>query len=160
MHRGNCLLWRAFWTQDNGQRVLLQHCPQMNLQVAQIRVNRWWLFSYLFVMCVRVRSYSLFMVMVWMLGQGRFLHCNAAGRVTLHMCYNCLDHWGTQQSEITLFGMYQISIPQVEEGTTLLVSLLHLLHNLIILVAGFFCLARVFFLPHLHLCQGLDSLWF
>lgn len=59
--------------------------------------------------------------MAWMLAQDRFLHCDAhcniTGRVTLHVCYNFLDHWGTQQSETTLFGMHQISIPpQVEEG--------------------------------------------
>lgn len=145
-----------FECQDSRQRVLLQHCPQMNLQVAQICVNRQWLFSYLSVMCVRVRPYSLsrMRVMVWTLAQERFLHCNATGRVTLCMCYNCLDHWGTQQSETTLFGMYEISIPQVGEGTRLLVCLLHLLHNLIILIAGFFCLVRAFFLPHLHSCQG------
>lgn len=31
---------------DNGWRVLLQHCPERNLQVAQICVNRQWLFSW------------------------------------------------------------------------------------------------------------------
>lgn len=47
----------------------------------------------LFVVHVQVRSYSLFRmrVMVWMLAQDRFLHCDAGGRVTVHMCGNCLD---------------------------------------------------------------------
>lgn len=155
MHKGESLLWRAFWMHDNGWRVLLQHCPERNLQVAQICVSRQWLFSWFVCWHVQVRSYSLFRMRVWMLAQDRFLHCDAGGRVTVHMCSNCLDCWGTRQRETTLFGIYQISIPpQVEEGTgeapgVFALPLGSFNHTC---CWGFF--VQGFFLPHVHSCQG------
>lgn len=97
-------LWRAiaqkklsylkgFWMQDSGQRILLQHCPQMNLQVAQIRVDSDCSVD-LFVMHVHVRSYSLFRmrVMVWM--SPRQISCTSVQEEEL--CCTCAIAWITE----------------------------------------------------------------